>query len=516
MPTISVTNEEVDENIFRPVAMEVIRQVIDMTDIPANTKIFFLGGLEKAKHENTAIGPEIKVQDDIKNTHASNHIRMDVSEEPVLERIYTAGTFQEDARWIFGDVDYGIHVKPIFQDTEMTISVRCMFEDKTTAEKWRNGITRRCTMMHKENLHQVDMHYLFPKEFIVILYYIHATREKTAPLGETFQEWIRRCITPNATTLANRAGEQARLAIALNQSGIVGWFDFTGFPAPVQRNKEDLNWETGFDYKVRYETIKGFVMRYPYMIHNTLLHKNVSPRELPWNFEKVYQTQSLSKLNFDKTQIEETYPQNARPGTSIPFWDDWFPTHEPPVSTCMLRVMLQIKTTDLRTLCNLTEMGEYEIDADIVDYIKKQPSMLLEDGGSPFIVSIYEGNTMLLRSDFTVDANLLVTANRDLDLQKPYHLHLAMRVDLAMLTTSAANLLRRNAKACMRIFQILDPDFLVNGPKVTVIRENDITDADFKKAVDYLTRKRHMYKSLAEFVKRCHVGFFGVSTPRGD
>lgn len=508
MPKISLVIPEVDKEITRPIAMSVSRDIMRMTGLPERTSLHYFS-------HGDAVAPQTgSTLDDVNQKPGfpyTDKFTIDVDEEYQAESAITQSVLRPETMVVFKDSDLGVYVKPVYQATEMRISIVGRFKDRPTAVKWQNDIRKRISQGKAENLHELEYHYPIPLEFWVLLDQIYKMREKVEGYGEDIGEWIRGCMDERHSVLVNQASKNPTIVVREKQIGVVGWFDFDAVPPNPDTNGPEGAFTASFSYTIRYDKCVACVMQYPLMIHNQLMPRNFRDNPRPYEFENQPHFYSLTRGLLE--QHAQRYPGSygGYVGCPIPSFDDWLPEYKLPNLIDLLRMMIQLDINDTETLISLHELGNHAIDPDAILYMEDYPEGMIKERESIFQLHLYQGYKPLPQDYLTIDQSLTVKAAEGLSLRKHYHLVLSLGMEIESLSEAARGRLRRHGKFCQKLMKLMAPDIEQVGLLPRIVADGSVPLVEFNKASRYITAKRYLGKAPDRYM-RYLVGQFIIET----
>lgn len=432
MPSIVEEIPGFEENISRPVAIQVIRDLMLNTGIPPDTEVRYVGNGGSLPLPNSTI-------DKFKSPNrlpGDANIDISVSESFDESRTLTTAISHMEYHPEFTDNELGVYIKPYKNRVTYVVDVKYTSTDKTAAQTWYNGVKRKFSQGVNEYIHKVDYHYPVPLNFIFTLGEIFKLKETST---ENAGAWLRRCFSRKMSVITNLAGKQATFVIKESQFRIRGYFDFdTNPPLPEKENNTGV-WSISFSYTFDYDRCDGMVMDYPLMIHNQFLPCELMPRYDNLGVMNVIDNPNLVESllrEFDPAANTDNKVINT-PGLSIPLFDDWI---SPFVATDManiLRVMIQVDTSNPRSILNLKNLGEWKFDDTTIAYMKETPINMVKPYESVFNIGLFNKLSIMDSSNIIVTSNLDVLFNDPLDTKGYHHLTLNLVTKLSALTTNA-------------------------------------------------------------------------------
>ena len=442
MPNITIPISDLLTTVERPVIFDVIRQVQDLTGISSKTQIRYYGEDAKAAQWNSTI-----TKDASKHNlwpHVEN-LSIEVEDDYAVNRMLSIAVKQPEVPFVFIDEALGMYVKPVYSPQETTIRFKYVTKDRNQAVRWRNEIRTRTAMNRDINMHTVTYGWRFPDVYLDILKSIHTLREAIDGYGDTFERYFDDHTTDRMTTLTNLSATVAMLSVAETQTGIQGFFDFEGVPDKPEKGEEADVWTISFSYKFTYDKPINTVFNYPFLVHQQLIDEKY---RFPINIDTVEQ-QWLSKpssaqafANFEISGKEARY--RADQGLVIPNFDDFQPNSIPPSTLRVFTALTSITPQDKKTLLNLGELGDFNLDPDILDFIRTEEYTYMDRVyNSIFCLNLYSEQYLQQEICIRITPNLDVLSLVDLDLRKKYHLRLSMVADMTYLTPGAVSRLKK-------------------------------------------------------------------------
>lgn len=428
MPIVSIPFLDVDQTITRPSILDVVRQVKDITGIPQDTPVVYLGQGESRAQLGSTVGS----QSDTTQMASQRMVTIEVDERFDEGFFATNAGNRPEQHPDFIDPALGVIVKPIYSVSEFDVNFIYRTPSRSEAMRWRADAQFRASQMRDVNLHSLTYHYLIPTQCIALLKHIHELREKQAPYGDTFEEYVNERITTRATDLVNLAGEKVRLGIRETQMRVQGVFDFQAMPERQEKNADAGSWEVRFVYKFSFSKPVAASVQYPVIVHNQLIDEKFIP-ETPVDHEAMMSRASLSTnaLNYFEAHRMQAHVAGEKTLRFYPAADQWQPRVVPPDTRQYLSLLLSIDPTNDRLLVNLAELGEYAIDTEILAFIAAGEHFYLNKLHSSLMqVSLYRNEHMVRHDRFSIGADLNVTLLEPSDLRCTYRLLISFCSDI--------------------------------------------------------------------------------------
>lgn len=516
MPRVATVIPDNYESITRPVALGIIRQVAEILQIPADIRVLFPGAVEEAP----LTGSTLNYVGEPSRFSYNGRFRAEITEAAVDDRIFATAVFQDENQPIFLEPKLGIKICPVYSGTEMAITFSYRAPNRVLAKRFRDDALMRTAMLRKENLHELTYHYGVPYPFLTLLQDVHTLRETVAGYGEDFSTWVSNHITQRATNITTLVGTQPQLVIAERQVCALGHFDFTAEPEPEEKDKEGGSWILRFEYRVSYDKVIAAAAQWPLVVHNQLMDAkwystpNASGTQIDPNRRR--RAPSLSRFAFDHfTNVYTHDCERPYQPIAIPEFDDWAPATTHPFTSTVTTIMLMVDPEDPYAVMSLKELGDYNIDADILEYLKGEAPYLNRFGESAVHVALYVDDVPFDDGLITIDSDLNVRTVDPMSLRSRYHLRISLVHDLLAISPAAFERLRLAGKACLNIVSTLQWRDMKTAWIPTLIGGKHVRHADLKTIAQSLNDLRQPHKFGGEY-RMLTVGNFIVTTHRSQ
>ena len=487
MSNISQTLNSIEQSVSRPIVIDIVNQIRDITNISKDTKILFPG-------DNTGrqLNPGSSIDDrDRSAEYLDNRfLQIEVSENFQLDSLGTQALTKEEHIPIFCDNALGVYVKPAYTTVDVVISFKYRTFSKAEAKRWRDDIWMRTGQLRDINLHKIRYNYAFPSNFIEILQAIHTLRENVAGYNQTFDEYFKSNASNRFTNISNTNGSESNLVIAETQSRIVGMFDFAGAPEPEEKDASNTSWLISFNYKISYERPTMCNMVYPIMIHNQLLdakytvlnNSGYDPRN-----DDNSRTVSLQALQMFELPTITDKSVNPNPIILIPNHDEFIPDYILGGTSSILFALCEVDADGV-SLLNLNELGDIMIDKDILDFIiQSEYPYITKQYQSILYLAAYANKNINNSVNITCDSSLNVISSIPLNLRVNNRVRFAIVVDLTLLSEDAIRRLKLFPKAFVKIIAAIN-SALANFPGLYALYDTKyITANNFNSIFRMLT-----------------------------
>lgn len=452
MPNVSLVIPETEQSISRPIVMDIVRQIQDITKIPASSRILFPGD------SPTVVAPGSSISDkeeDRTKFLSHNQVEITVEEDHDIDYITATATTRPEHSPIFFDESIGVVARPIYSRQSVTINFVFRSMSKSSARRFRDDLRLRVSMMRDIQLRDVTYHYTLPKDVVGILKEMNRLIELTDGYGEDFETYFQRCATTRATKITNQSGSVEEIAIAEKQMRIVGYFDFEDMPDKTEQDNDTATTTISFSYKFQYEKPIGCNIKYPIIVHNTLVDDDYLPLKA-YDDENVERSFSFSSnaLYYFEAQTQLGKHVNTKATLNIPEHDEFTPRTIPLASIAIVSALCTVDPEDRTLMLNLKELGDIAIDQEILDFIQQEELPFI---GTPynsvFLLSYYRGNTLMDRDLITVDANLDVRTIADMQYREQHRIRFSIIADLDLVKPAAIKRLKKYPSVAEKVLQ---------------------------------------------------------------
>ncbi len=467
MPIVNIPLSDTLETVERPVIFDIINRVMLLTGLNTKQIRFYGEGTQTAQQWNSSLNKD----KNLNNLYPLvDNLFIEVEENYDTNRMLSMAVEAPEQPLIFSDPALGIYIKPVKSPTDVIITFKYRARDRNVAMRWRNEVRTKTAKNREINMHDINYSYHLPEQYLDALSAIWKLRNNIAGYGDTFESWFYKHMTNRVTVVSNLAGKHEILAIAEKQIGIQGLYDFEGVPDKPEKEGDVGMWTISFTYKFKYDKPINTVFNYPIVIHQQLLAERYRFQTPPYSLQAQWKQYSASGKDFAYFQADnQTVRAIANRGLDIPAFDTFYPETVPASTLRVFTVLTNISTVDLTTLFNLADLGDFNLDADILNFIQtSEYPFCTQLYQSIFQLNLYEDVYIQDNSLLVVDANLNVSATRALNLRKTYHVRLSMVSDLSLLPAAALARLKLYPIAMAKIIAAINQSLPSIGNSYTL------------------------------------------------
>lgn len=451
--------EDKNDSIVRPVAMQIARQIATMLKLPKYISILFPGMWEEGINTGSTINP--LPEDDPARFKYDRRFQIEVSEEPVEDRVLATAVHRRDNLPVFADDALGFYIYPITVGTNMTFTITFRAESRAEAIRFRDDILAHFAEGRTDYLHEIDYHWNIPLKQTELIKHIHDRREAVAGYGDTVDEYFVERVTKRITNVSTLIGTQVRAVVREKQISPTGFFDFVGRPGDMSKDREGKTVNVEFRYTFTYDQVVGTVAQYPLMVHGRLIDKEWyhEPRAsgklvLP---DRRLKEPSMSRRYFNVVSNEDpNWRLLNYEMVRIPYFDDWSPAYVKPHTADFFQIAVGSDPTATNyDLFNFSDITEFEFDPAVLEFIRKESPRVCNYKSSIIYFELFENNDPVEDGILKLRDDLTFYTTRKLDPRKLYHIQMRFVWHLNSLTGEAMDNLRLSGQAGLIILDWL-------------------------------------------------------------
>jgi len=455
MPKAIYDTPGVRHSVTRPVVLDIVRQILEWTGLPKETQILFGDEFEAVYQP----GSTVTAEPQFNNFSANTRWSIKVEEKTQEDRILSTSILQTDNPLIFQDHETHVFMKPAYAPTDVTITIAYKATDQSAARMWQNDVRARVSRNRDLRNHFVSYSYLIPTECQLIARKIWQMREAVAPYGETFEEYWNKCISPKARILSDMVGKNKDWGIAETQARVLGYFDWVGEAEKGDKEADNSSWNTGFTYTFKYDCPQNVIMEYPLMIHNQMIDEDYRLTAKPSRVEDYALQYSASAYAFSHFEQGRLIAPLGTPGIAIPDFDEFYPA-DGSINPDTLRVVTALSSIDTDqplNLLDMTDLGDYQIDPVILEFMRSEAQWLCKYRYSILNISVYCNEVLMEEGSYSINSDLMVQFRDPQSLRDVFHVRFAIYQRPRLLNQEAKKRMKEHCAATIMILEALDP-----------------------------------------------------------
>jgi len=358
--------------------------------------------------------------------------------EPISEMVEQADWSLKN-RWeympvILADHELRIKVRPMLVDYQTVVRLVYTDDNLETLRLLRESLLIKRMHGWYGSSHTLDYTVIQSKHTDELLRTIHSLRESRYGYGHSFDEWVALCASPDYHPVVN--GRHMEQAFNVRQVRIEG-----NIEGDIEQIEEYIEGAYSFalTYKFRYARPSALFVEYPIQIHQQLLPKKytiITNSEHKGN--AIYEVPAIKAL----THVSDIMSRVPRIPSVDTEYVDSYPTGYLPLWTALLS--LDDTPVDQQVLCNLAEIPDIMLHPKIVEYLQETHADLTTKFKLPFMLVMHRDNHLLDDRYLSVDADLNVQLDYDVNRRYVYRLSLCILRQLSALKADAVGTIIRH------------------------------------------------------------------------
>lgn len=475
MPHALMVLPDTYDSVIRRVAVDLTEQLSHIINIPGNTAVYLPGNTDKVALDQGNFGaccatviaydPEARVTiryQDIADDNFSLPTAVD--------------TFRNLPVWY--DKTRDITVSPVRRMLDFRVDIEYQAEGIVTAKRWLDEQRNRISRGGAELTLKLDYYYMLPLPLQALLRGLYDTIQCSDwPMKETFDEYMKQYFCQSNTHVATLTLEHAQPAIRERQLDVVGWFDFTGTPDTPAANSDKAGaYTVSMSFTVRFEQPTHIYVRYPLICHQNPIPNCFWPRTQPKRYQAVERKQGYLRGPLDKRFVAPR-PKHV-PYIQYPLVNDWITDMKPADSFTFYTGLVSIEKTDLRSLLDLKNIGDWKFTGHFMEYFSDIGTAAIIRPGGLFNFRLYKNNDWMDLQLELEPGTTMLRAPFDLDPTKYYHIEISIDRNWWCVHDSVWDTLRRYPTVFWTICNLFSV-----GPGVRPMSEMQLLGAKLKERV---------------------------------
>lgn len=482
MPELSYPVPDVYQMITRPVIVSVVKQIMEGTGINKDAFIEYKGEQGQVPTWRSFL--------DHSNPNGSNFntktpfiekVQIEVEENILEEFILSTPYHYPDNKKVWEDRILGITLSPFYERSEYVINFTYRTPNKGTATEWRTNMRRRMKLKFTDMSMIARYQIIIPQLIIVFLKEFWEMRERIAGYGDTWSEYFMNNRLQKLVKLVDQAGRNPEIALDETQLDILGNFDFSSEPKE-ERLDDGSCYTINFSYKFRFDHPKGFMFKYPLVIHNQLVPANRRP-EKPHRYDPHAilgnSSQSMSRYDIIVQQVGGR-KDSVVGGHLIPWFDDWAPNKGYHNCSPLLQLLCQVDPDDPTSLIDLRQLEKagLKMSDTTREYMESEHRYLNHHSMSGIHIAVYINDDLLDASAYYITKELVVRTRGTMDMRNTYHVVIFVLNDLLALVPEAKKRLKYNPPMFKELVHTLEPR--INTDEVKILADKYIPEFEFQ------------------------------------
>lgn len=455
MITFRLPLRGVYDSITRPVSLNVLddlKQVLYLNRA-MRTKLYNQVESFNTMSQNGPLGLS-------ENAPKMEEIKFTVEENTNTDTLITTSSNYIDYIPILHDKEINAYVKPIYVESEIKFSIKYKTKSKTNAGNFINMLRLSAAESNFVLYHNIEYMFYIPPEILELFLDISLLKHNVTKDNTNYEDYLIKHSDGRLSIVGGLDGNTNNMNIVAKerQRDVVGYFESDIIDTKESYDENETTWIAEFNYTLKYNKPISIVVSYPILVYNQVLpEKYLVMADLlgdkgKQNFPTTIMNDNFNIFNNTNVIEREMNKLNVKNGfLNIPNFDLWKPKLGIPYYTPIFSVLVMLSPEDLRSLLNLKDLSDYELNNDILDcLLKGEWQYICKRYKSIFYLTLYENDKLIADGVINIDADLNVFANRDLDLTKTYRVVFSILTDLA---AADKNILDRMYK-CDKVYNL--------------------------------------------------------------
>ena len=456
MPNLSIAIPETESSILRPIVLDIVNHVGEITGLSGTTEILFPNESEHIpKLGSTLTNPSTQPR-----LETNDILKVKVKEIFDEGSLLTTDMRQQNTIPIFGDINTKTFLRAEYSPNTLEIQFEYSTNSKTAALQWRDMMRLRASQNYSGNIHVLDYCYNIPSLAVHILSIIHLHRERVEPYRQSFIDYVQKHCIDRVRHVVDSTGTFSHLSVVETQGRREGFFDFDTYPEQIEKGEHLGIWKINFSYKVTYHKPIAVNMVYSVIVHNKLMPEFLinlnNPLHDPRNKALQATNSSVNAFNYFESNTELYRYNDIDKFYRVPRYDESQLKFEPIGVAPIVIALLEIDEVSKTYLLALDELGEICIDNDVMTFIKESEY--------PYICNKYKSILqlyLLLDNKTYIDALTCseegaISSKQPLSLRNIHRVKVGVVTDLSLLDPDALVRLRKYPNALIKIIESLN------------------------------------------------------------
>ena len=395
-------NAGIEAAVSRPVTLDIADQVMEILQIPKDTRIVFKGDSDSVYQSGSLISDATNPVSTAGNVEhvqmaGNSQLSIEVTERFLEEALGTIAVNQPEHTPFFHDDKLGITAKLVYIPTEVTINFKYKARSKSLASKIRHDTWARVSNMRDVNVHTVTYTVPVSSAFMSVIRYLHALRENVDGYGEKFEPYFLSYASPALTQISRLEGSNPHYSLQETATRILGMFDFTGTMEKAEKDSEGSTYTVDFAYKFTYEKPSNQVLKFPVAIHNQLVDRRLVDHDSVDLSKKRKTFYSSSIKHMREWEIDNILDQLVEHDSyvRIPNYDDIIYDNHVSGTRTLFSAICSVDEKTPKLLLNLNDLGNYLFNEEVLQFIKDEEWKYIFKPYQSFLHISYYRNSFL-------------------------------------------------------------------------------------------------------------------------
>lgn len=539
MPTTCIPLDETNRSIFSKAYYGVIQQILHQIQIPYGTLIAMHKGMEINRTDNQTNLTSEQLPN-LPSTVAKRKVIAEITENYNEDALSTTAVSYRDTAPIFVDPQIDFIIYPVYVTSDITIKLTFSTPSKTEAQRLRDDIRMKLSQMRNILHHEIEYDILLPELTQNLITDIYDLKNRLYPM--TLAEYFRTFSTRQmhmVTDLANKSN--AQIAIHERQVRIVGTFEFSAMPEPIEEDNDTNTYRLVIPYKFTMEVPRGICMSYNPIVCNRPLpakylqyiaDAKIKTRE-EYSRNLTY-TASLGALSHFEAHRQLDYRINNKRPLNLPLFDDFPQRNGHPGYMITVTFLTSVDESDRQTLFNLRDIPDFYMNEKILRWIEdSQRANVTIPYRSIFYFGLHYPDRYYDKDCLELTPDLTLKSKVKLPLDKPLRVAFSVLTDLSYIDEAMRQRLYQNKDVFLIYLSELVEVVRDYRQELTWLAKDDLTfqtrimyfldramqDKDgafIQEVIDTISKDRTLSEMLGKTLKNDFPSFYTRLGRHGD
>lgn len=434
------------ELLVRPLVYALFDQICDNFGLPKNRQIIYKEMVAQASSLVNSTGDKSALKAYaalLANLPSRPSYTIEVEERVTPEGLNSSGVSSENNPYLFYDNVSGLKVKLNTLYTDYVLRITMVSPSLSELRGIRDYITAKQSMGQMQYDHQAQYNGLMMPVLGAIFKEVASRMLPTDAGVVDYVQYLQSIASPLIAGFSDINGQMTDYGFSITHPSITGTLLDNALIEPIERNDETATYVISFEYQFAVDKPVGFFVHYPIIINNQLLPNHWIKGNKPTGMIQPYITGNVGDIAMGELLSLRNHYQNKHVDylIRIPDIDYIVLTQPTPFYAYPLQLLIQLD--DASTLFSMKQLGEYEMDPDIVAFLLESEAAFVGTALDSFFHLALSQNEKMLAVNALHLSNsgdvALTVAKVPL---KRNRVHLGICLDLSRLTPAALLRLR--------------------------------------------------------------------------
>lgn len=427
MPVFTAEIPETHLRINRPVIKQVVDDVLRrFKEIPFR-EFRFMGDAEQLMTPGSAIDSGA-----FNRELAGNYVDVEVDDEPDEEYGRSYVTTQTVNKAIIRCEKTKLDMYPVYQNRKIVIRMKVVCSSRVRL----NGLITRIKqgMYQSQTLfsHKLSYDYDLPTPCTTLLSEIYGRMEANKPYGISFVDWLKEIKADHIQMFSRLDGQVGVLGV--RENAVEAKSNLVEHEEEPRKDRDENNgvWSIDLDIELRYQRPNVIRASYPPIIHNQFLPEIWFNKNKTFDYRSEAATSGLGNMAIERFKWNHYFgtPGKGDLGVKEPWFDDWAKEIHNKRLIKLITCLVVVEENKPRNMFNIeNDFSDHFFPPEVLELMKKHRIALFHEGKHFYHVKAYNHSTPIPADCLSLDDDLNIIIDHDLDPRGYYHLTFCINAD---------------------------------------------------------------------------------------